>query len=162
MRWQDLDLRRRLWTIPAKYAKRARRSRPGPRVIPLSVSAASLLRESGSRDIGFVFSAATRPCETCGESGHVGKNTRPVDVVRRRSGVKDFRLHDLRRTVGQRIADEFGLGRMHLVLGHSRGRLAETYAPAPGVKLVREALDWWGEELSAILGTESEFRGRTR
>ena len=64
--------------------------------------------------------------------------------------------------MGQRIADEFGLGRMRLVLGHSRGRLAETYAPAPGVKLVREALDWWGEELSAILGTESEFRGRTR
>ena len=131
-------------------------------MLPLSAPAASLLRESGSKDLGFVFSAATRPCDTCGESGHVGKNTRPVGVVRRRSGVKDFRLHDLRRTVGQGIADEFGVGRMHLVLGHSRGRLAETYAPAPGVRLVREALDWWGEELATILGPEGNVKGRTR
>ncbi len=74
----------------------------------------------------------------------------------------DFRLQDLRPTVGQRIADEFGTGRMHLALGHARGKLADTYAPAPALKLAREALDWWGEELAAILGTESEARDRTR
>jgi integrase len=151
MRWQDIDLRRRVWTIPAKYAKRARRARPAPRVVPLSTPVASLLRVLGSRDLGFVFSAATGPCDTCSEPGHTGKNTRPVDVVRQRSGVADFRLHDLRRTVGQRIADEFDVGRMHLALGHSRGRLADTYAPAPTSKLAREALDWWAGEVQKLL-----------
>jgi hypothetical protein len=53
--------------------------------------------------------------------------------------------------MGQRIADEFGLGRKHLALGHSRGRLAETYAPAPALKLAREALEWWGQKLGTIL-----------
>jgi integrase len=162
MRWQDIDLRRRVWTIPAKYAKRARRARPAPRVVPLSPPVASLLRELGSKDLGFVFSAATGPCDTCGEPGHTGKNTRPIGVVRKRSGVEDFRLHDLRRTTGQRITDEFGLGRMHLVLGHARGRLAETYAPVPTLKLAREALEWWGEELERILEVNRDVKGRTR
>jgi integrase len=119
----------------------------------LSLSESSLRRlvRQGKRDLGFVISAATSPGDTCGEPGHTGKNTRPVNVIRRRSGVGDFRPHDLRRTVGQRIADEFGLGRMHLALGHARGRLAETYAPAPTSKLAREALDWWAGEVQKLL-----------
>ncbi len=46
------------------------------------------------------------------------------------------------RTVGLRIADEYGLGRMHLALGHSRGGLAETYGPVSALKLAREAIEW--------------------
>jgi hypothetical protein len=57
--------------------------------------------------------------------------SRGIATVRKRSGVTDFRLHDVRRTVSQRIADEFGEGMSHSILGHARQRPDLHPKPAP-------------------------------
>lgn len=147
-RWQDFDFRRELWTIPAEYRK-GRHNGPA-RKVPLSAPAVAVLDALGRRDLGWAFPALTRPCDTCGEPGHAAKGTWAVGKMREASGVADFRVHDIRRTVGQRVSDEFGTERMHLVLGHTRDDLAQRYAPAPALKLAREALAWWGEELAKV------------
>ena len=64
-----------------------------------------------------------------------------------------LRLHDIRRTVGDRIKGEFGEAMMHAILGHSEARLTRTYGPTPRLKAIAEAVQWWSDELAAIVGT---------
>jgi integrase len=65
---------------------------------------------------------------------------RGIAAVRERSGVKEFRLHDVRRTVSQRVAEEFGEGMSHSILGHAQQR---------------EGLDWWSTELGRVLAVDT-------
>jgi len=63
----------------------------------------------------------------------------------------DFRLHDVRRTVSQRIAEEFGEGMSHSILGHARQRLGRIYIPNRPLKEQRDGLQWWSAELGRLL-----------
>jgi integrase len=58
------------------------------------------------------------------------------------------RPHDIRRTVADHIKQEFGEAMMHAVLGHAPGRLTQTYGPTPRTSALREALQWWSDELA--------------
>jgi integrase len=80
---------------------------------------------------------------------------RGIAAVRERSGVKEFRLHDVRRTVSQRVAEEFGEGMSHSILGHARQRLGRTYVPNRPLKEQREGLDWWSTELGRVLAVDT-------
>ena len=87
--------------------------------------------------------------------GYLRHPVRGIAAVRSRSGVKDFRLHDVRRTISQRIAEEFGEGMSHSILGHARQRLGRTYIPNRPLKEQREGLEWWSGELGRVLAAES-------
>ena len=80
--------------------------------------------------------------------------SRGIAAVRKRSGVVDFRLHDIRRTVSQRIAEEFGEGMSHSILGHARQRLGRIYIPNRPLKEQRDGLQWWSAELGRLLSAE--------
>lgn len=82
--------------------------------------------------------------------GYMRHPHRDIPDLRKRSGVADFRLHDVRRTVSQRIAEEFGEGISHRILGHARQRLGRTYIPNRPLKEQREGLDWWSTELKRL------------
>ncbi len=91
--------------------------------------------------------------------GYLRHPVRGIAAVRERSGVKDFRLHDVRRTVSQRIAEESGEGMSHSILGHARQRLGRTYIPNRPLKEQREGLEWWSGELDRVLKAETNPEG---
>lgn len=84
LRWQHVDLKARVLTIPdTKNGE--------PLTLPLSVFVTELLaRRRDAGVVGYVF-----PGE--GASGHIVEPKRQLDKVRRASGV-EFIIHDLRRT----------------------------------------------------------------
>jgi hypothetical protein len=77
--------------------------------------------------------------------------SRGIAAVRSLSGVVDFRRHDVLRTVSQRIAEEFGEGMSHSILGHARQRLGRIYIPNRPLKEQRDGLEWWSAELARFL-----------
>ena len=89
MRWDELDLESRLWSLPSQRTKGGR-----PHKIPLSEDAAE------------VISLMPR----CGAYVFAIDGTRPMTVhqikarLDRETGIEDWRLHDLRRTLRSGLA----------------------------------------------------------
>jgi len=89
MRWDELDLESRLWSLPSQRTKGGR-----PHKIPLSEDAAE------------VISLMPR----CGAYVFTIDGTRPMTVhqikarLDRETGIEDWRLHDLRRTLRSGLA----------------------------------------------------------
>ena len=90
-RWEDMDLERRVWTIPDV-------KQGGTHVLPLSTGAMKVLAGIKRAEAPHVFPAATR-------AGYVDHPQKAVRKVRERSGVSDFRLHTLRTTVRTRLSE---------------------------------------------------------
>jgi len=146
MKWSDLDFERALWTIPPEASKTGEITGE-PHIVPLSVGALEILRRRRGRKVAplsaYVFPASS--------GGYMRHPSRGIATVRKRSGVVDFRLHDVRRTVSQRIAEEFGEGMSHSILGHARQRLGRIYIPNRPLKEQRDGLQWWSAELGRLL-----------
>lgn len=146
MKWSDLDFERALWTIPPEASKTGEITGE-PHIVPLSVGALAILHRRRERKVAplstYVFPASS--------GGSMRHPSRGIATVRKRSGVADFRLHDVRRTVSQRIAEEFGEGVSHSVLGHARQRLGRIYIPNRPLKEQRDGLQWWNAELGRLL-----------
>ena len=147
MRWSDLDFERALWTIPPEASKIGEITGE-PHIVPLSVGALQILGLRRGRKVAplsaYVFPASS--------GGYMRHPSRGIAAVRKRSGVADFRRHDLRRTVSQRIAEEFGEGMSHSILGHARQRLGRIYIPNRPLREQRDGLQSWSAELSRLLG----------
>jgi integrase len=94
MRWEDLDLERAIWTIPGQVAKNKT-----PTPLPLTEPAVALLQERISRSAGerWVFQSPIG-------DGHLVGLPKAWARVLRRAGIKDLRIHDLRRSVGTALA----------------------------------------------------------
>lgn len=137
MRWADLaldpDHDRGTWTIPAEAAKNRR-----ARVVPLSAGAVQVLRSRNPASLRvFPFVHASKPLRQIGEDAGLGG---------------PLRLHDIRRTVADRIRAEYGEATMHGILGHADAALTRTYGPSPRLEAQRQALEWWAGELRRIAG----------
>lgn len=91
MKWAELHLEDAEWHIP--------RTKNGePQVVPLVPEAVDLLtarRQKADEDAVFVF-----PARRKSKTGHMGNLKKAWDRVMRRSGLKNVRQHDLRRTLG--------------------------------------------------------------
>ncbi len=150
MKWADVDTERGLWTIPPEASKTGERTGE-THVVPLSSGVLAILKARREQKVSklspYVFPAPS--------GGYLRHPVRGIAIARERSGVEDFRLHDVRRTVSQRIADEFGEGMSHSILGHARQRLGRTYIPNRPLKEQREGLEWWSGELSRVLAAET-------
>ena len=145
MRWADVDLDRAIWTIPAEQSKNGL-----PHVVTLSPGALAVLRRR-PRFGEFVFAnPATR-------AGYI---ERPNKALARASAALGFalRLHDIRRTVGDRLKQEHGEAVMHGALGHADAALTKVYGPTPRTKVIAAAVEWWAGEVRRILGMKAKAR----
>lgn len=161
MRWADVDFERAIWTIPADASKNRK-----PHIVALSSGALEVLRRR-PRFGEFVFpNPATR-------TGYLDRPNHKVLCavavaagLRRNVGTEEdpqwegeaLHLHDIRRTVGDRLKQEHGEAVMHGALGHADAALTKVYGPTPRTKVIAAALEWWAGELRRILGARAEAR----
>ncbi len=146
MRWRDLNLEARLWTLQPEMTKPGRKHE-----VPLSPLALEVI-EALPRFTGpYVFSTTGGERPISGFS----KAKRRADKA---TGLREWRFHDCRRTCAT------GLGRLGVptgtiswVLGHApRGVTEAVYERASHLKEKRHALDRWAQKLSNILAPPPE------
>ncbi len=125
-----------LWTIPREKVKKDR-----AHTVPLSPSAKHILRTLSelprfSAD-GFVFSTTGG----ASASSNFCKVKRKLDKL---SGVTDWTIHDIRRTVRSKLA-ELGVPRevARKVLNHEDGKVDRIYNRHEYLAEKREALEKW-------------------
>jgi len=143
MRWSDVDLAGKWWTVPSGVAKNKLAHR-----VPLNAAAMSLLR---------ALRANTPPHRTwiCG-TVRIGTPVthdakKAVARVRRRLGF-DFRGHDLRRTAASLMTSS-GVSRLVVakVLNHVESGVTAVYDRHSYDAEKRAALESWGRQLQRIL-----------
>lgn len=135
-RWADVDWDRRELHIPETKAGR-------PHYVPLSEAALAVLRGLPRIDGNPFILPGRKP------DAALVNVSKPWGRIRRKAGVEDVRLHDLRRTVGSWLAQSGNS--LHLigrVLNHSNQSTTAVYARF-AQDHVREALEAHGR---AILG----------
>src|SRR5262245_36372011 len=146
MRWDELDLDARLWTLPAERTKNNK-----PHEVPLSNAALAALqnvpRIAGSP---FVFATNGGASPVSGYSD--GK--RRLDALLR-ADMPAWRLHDLRRTCASGMARlGINLPVIEKVLNHSSGSFAGivgVYQKHSFADEKRQALEAWGRHVDSLI-----------
>lgn len=130
MQWGEIDLDARTWSIPSAKAKGGR-----PIDVPLGEAAVDILRrrrQSAADEATFVFPAASN-------SGHIQSPKKRWAAFRKRAGLDDVRMHDIRRTLGSFMVDQGApLEVIAKQLGHRDRKSTEVYARI-AMKPVRDA-----------------------
>jgi integrase len=138
---EELDLARRVWTIPKSRTKNAK-----AHVVHLSDQSMAVLKRAGQRGPYVLSLLGTKPFQ------EFSRAKRRLDQL---SGVTGWRLHDLRRTcvsgmarlgVAPHVADK--------ILNHQAGTIsgvAAVYQRHEFLSERRQALDLWGAHVGAIL-----------
>ena len=146
--WQELNLEQRVWTIPKSRTKNAK-----AHVVHLSEQSMAALRRADQ--VGpFVFSLlGTKPFQEFSSA---------KSLLDQLSGVRGWRLHDLRRTsvsgmarlgVAPHVADK--------ILNHQSGTIsgvAAVYQRHEFLAERRTALDLWGAHIGQLLAEISHDR----
>src|SRR5258708_28250772 len=91
MRWEELDLQRRIWNIPLTKTNNS-----SPHTPPLTTTPTQILKDRAGtkKSEEWVFPSPTS------KSGHMMDPKRAWQQFRKRADVADLRLHDCRRTLG--------------------------------------------------------------
>jgi integrase len=153
LKWEELDLDRRIWTLPKSRTKNSKEH-----VVHLSEASMSVLMRADKHG-PFVFSVlGARPFN------EFSRAKRQLDQL---SGVTGWRLHDLRRTcvsgmarlgIAPHVADK--------ILNHQTGTIsgvAAVYQRHEFLTERLEALEWWGAHVAAIVAEASrEFSDKIR
>ena len=152
MKWEHI--KDDVWIIPAAETKKSvKNAKDHP--VPLSTFAKEVLNEmhSVTGDTPYVFASERNRSEDAQPVTWLFKS---VERIREESGVKDFRIHDLRRTVASNLA-KGGASRTIIgkVLNHadlSQDRsVTAIYDQHSYLNEKREALEEWGESLRLIV-----------
>jgi integrase len=151
--WQELDLARRIWTIPKSRTKNAK-----GHVVHLSDQSVAVLKRANQRG-PLVFSLlGAKPFQ------EFSRAKRRLDQI---SLVNGWRLHDLRRTCVSGMA-RLGIA-PHIsdkILNHQSGTIsgvAAIYQRHEFFSERKEALERWGAHIADILAEASdELRGELR
>jgi integrase len=170
-RWELVDFDRKVWTIPAEEAKAGRKHE-----VPLAPGAWAILDRRFKKYGGkaFVFPARTRECGVCLQGGHerapLNRKMRELSIaggLLRNTGTGErpkwegelIRLHDIRRTVADRMLNVLGVAPYVVdlgVLGHAPAGLIRTYMPSGiGLPEVQVAMCEWDAHLDTLLAGES-------
>jgi integrase len=119
MRWQDVDLTRRIVTVAAAHAKSGR-----TRYVPLNDEAVRILKTWRTSDVastGYVFPGA-------GGARLIDVKTAWMSLLRV-AGVTGFRFHDLRHTFASRLVMAgVDLNTVRELLGHADLKMTLRYA----------------------------------
>ena len=157
LRWDEVDPRLTTWTLPSNRTKNRKEH-----IVPLNATAEELLRSQPQRKT----SVLVFPGDAGVFSGW-SKSKRRLDEV---SGVTDWTLHDIRRSVAtglQRLGVRLEV--TEAVLNHvagSRAGIIGVYQRHTWSDEKRAALNAWGEHVAAIVegreagGNVTEFRAR--
>src|SRR5262249_56811672 len=158
MRWSEVDLEKRLWTLPPERVKNRK-----PHEVPLSEAALATLkglpRIDGSSFV-FTFSGAS-PATGFSKAKLKFDALLPADMPA-------WRLHDLRRTCASGLARlGIKLPVIEKVLNHSSGSFAGIVGVYQKHSFASEkaaALQTWGDFLTALIAGKSgkvmRLRGR--
>lgn len=143
MTWDEIDFEARLWAMSGGRTKNGK-----PHVVPLSDLAIAILRAQPRFESPFVFPARGKPDRPY--SGY-SKGKRELDAL---AGLRDWTLHDLRRTAATRMA-ELGVPPhvVEKILNHltgSFGGVAGVYNRFSYQTEMREALDVWGAHIGKL------------
>jgi integrase len=127
-RWQNVDLVRRTLRLPETKAGR-------PHLLPLPAPAIAMLEDLPSRGKSdWVFPSASA-------SGHIVEPAKAWQRIRKRAGVPDVRIHDLRHTLASWLVGAgYSLPLIGRALNHSQTQTTERYAHM-ALDPVREALE---------------------
>lgn len=139
MRWQELDLSRCLWSIPATRTKNGR-----THVVPLSAAALAIIEKVPQADPALLFPAKGKSHGVSGFS----KWKREID---HRTSLRGWVVHDLRRTVASGMAElKVPPHIIERVLNHTTGILggvAGIYNRFGYIDEMREALESWAVDI---------------
>jgi len=132
MRWADIGLDDALWRIPSADAKAGEQMD-----IPLVPEAVVVLRRlqlENAKTSPWVFPAESK-------TGHYQEPKRAWATLRRRSGLTDLRIHDLRRTMGSWLVRTGANTAINAkALGHKSMQAAAVYQRIADTDPVREAM----------------------
>jgi integrase len=156
MSWSELDLDRRLWTLPATRVKNNR-----PHEVPLSDAAISVLKSS-PRIAGDYVLTTTGKTPASGYS----KGKKRLDALL--PDLPAWRLHDLRRSVASGMAKlGINLPVIEKILNHTSGSfsgIVSVYQRHTFADEKRAALEAWGRHIEALVNGKSPqvapFRGK--
>ena len=140
MAWHEIDFDNSTWTVPAARMKSKR-----VHIVPLSEMALGILQKVPRLDDEFVFPSP--------KPGQPIKNLGKAAIrVKVKSGIHDFRSHDLRRTCGTGIT-RIGFSRfiMDRCLGHLEPGVGGRYDRHDYLQEKTAALDAWAARLTEIL-----------
>jgi integrase len=158
-RWADIDEPHALWRVPAEMHKTGDET-GRPHLVPLSAGALRLIKRirelnlaAGDSASGWLFPAATGPCEVCGLPGHADKANKASACLKAAAGIADRGLlHRLRDTLKTRMSEHEVPERVsEHILGHVVPGIAGVYDHAEMLPQRREALAWWDQKLDRIL-----------
>jgi integrase len=142
-KWQEFDLDKRLWIIPAGRMKAG-----AAQVVPLSDGAFDLLRALPRRDRGdylFSFTFGVRPANSFGRA--------KIRLDALMPPGEPFVFHDIRRTVRTRLSGIPNVSDLvrELVIGHTRPGMHKVYDLHAYEDEKRYALDEWYRRLRQIV-----------
>ncbi|WP_342638429.1 site-specific integrase [Orientia tsutsugamushi] len=126
MEWDNIDFKRKIWHIPKTKNGKAQN-------IPLTDQAMEILQARKSISTSkWVLQSATS------ESGHLEHPNNSWHRICEKVGIKNFRIHDLRRTLGSCMGDAGASQRtISIALNHINQNSTMHYN-IPCLKLVRE------------------------
>jgi integrase len=130
-KWEHIDWTKRVLLVSVSKSGK-------PRTIALNAAALALLK-SISRDSGSPYVFPTRLCGIFS----------PWDRIRRRAGLADVRLHDLRHSFASFLVNQgVSLYVVQGLLGHASPRMTQRYAHLAPQTLLDAA-----EMVSSVIGT---------
>jgi integrase len=150
MRWSEFEFDKNLWRIGAERTKNGL-----PHEVPLPAEAAKVLKAHGGREgRDLVFGSREGPFQGWGNA-KIALEGRIRANLGEKSGLKPWRLHDLRHTVATRM-NELGVlphvveAVLNHISGHKAG-VAGVYNRASYAAEKRQALDLWAEHVLALV-----------
>lgn len=151
MKWSDIDLNKKLWTIPATDTKNNMEH-----TVPLNDVSIGLIGQlkpiTGSQT--YVFNSLYK------DNTPINSFTKLANRIKKRSGIEDFRIHDLRRTVATQLAKD-GVPQEVLkkILNHTTGMkqdITSVYNRYDYLEEKRTALNNWERILKQIISGENQ------
>lgn len=141
MRW--CDIADGVWTIPREVVKKDR-----PHAVPLSTAMLKNL------SITYFFGPDAYVFTTTGGKAPSSNFSKIKAELDRLSGVADWRIHDIRRTVRSKLA-ELGVPReiARKVLNHEDGKVDRIYNRHEYLTEKQEALEKWAIHLMTLVAT---------
>ncbi|HBQ61264.1 MAG TPA: hypothetical protein DD671_17015 [Balneolaceae bacterium] len=153
MKWDDIDLENKSWTIPASDTKNGTSN-----FVPLPNMTLQILEDAKPWTNGkFVFESQVKKGQP------IGSQQKAAQRIRKKSGVKAFNLHSLRTTVATQLA---GLGTppqvLSKILNHKKpgegSLITAIYNKYDYEKEKRNALNKWELKLRDILSNTDKRR----